>query len=61
MPSVSPLTPEQRKALEYMSKIRALMTDVKEVKRFSLPDCKFLDGIDKFDDFKDAVERHYRQ
>ena len=31
--TVSPLTPEQRKALEYMSKIRALMPDIKEVKK----------------------------
>ena len=43
VPSVSPLTPEQRQALEYMSKIRDLTPDVKEVKRSSLPaSCKFL-------------------
>ena len=47
--SVSPLTPEQRQALEYMSKIRALKPDVKEVKRSSLPaSCKFLGNMDKF-------------
>ena len=62
VPSVEPLTPEQRQALEYMSKIRALTPDVKEVKRSSLPSsCKFLGDMDKFDDFKDAVEGHYRQ
>ena len=62
VPSVSPLTPEQRQALEYMSKIRALTPDVKEVKRSSLPaSCKFLGDMDKFDDFKDALEGHYRQ
>ena len=55
VPSVSPLTPEQRQTLEYMSKIRALTPDVKEVKRSSLPtSCKFLGDMDKFDDFKDA-------
>ena len=56
VPSVDPLTPEQRQTLEYMSKIRALTPDVKEVKRSSLPSsCKFLGDMDKFDDFKDAV------
>ena len=62
VPSVSPLTPEQRQALEYMSKIRALTSEVKEVKRSSLPaSCKFLGDMDKFDDFKEAVEGHYCQ
>ena len=60
--SVSPLTPEQRHALEYMSKFRALTSNVKEVKRAPLPaSCKFLGDINKFDNFKDAVEGNYRQ
>ena len=59
VPLVCPLTPEQRQALEYMSKIRALTTDVMDVKRASLPDsCKFLSDMDKFADFKDVVEGH---
>ena len=45
-----------------MSKIRALNPDVKKVKRSSLPaSCKFLGDMDKFDNFKNAVEGHYRQ
>ena len=35
--AVSHLTPEQRQDLEYMSKTRALMPDVKEVKKAFLP------------------------
>ena len=62
MASVSPLTPDQRKALEYMSKIRALTPDVKEVKSASSPDsCKSLGDMDRFDNFKDSVKGYYRQ
>ena len=62
LPSALTMTPEERHALEYMAKIRALTPDVKEVKRASLPSSvKFSGDIEKFDDFRDAVEGHYRQ
>ena len=60
--AINCLTPKQRQTLEYMSKIRDLTPDVKEVKRASLPASrKFLGDMDKFDDFKEAVEGHYCQ
>ena len=62
IPNALTMTPEERHALEYMAKIRSLTPDVREVKRASLPSSvKFNGDIEKFDDFSDAVEGHYRQ
>ena len=59
-PTAYSLTPEQKVALEYMTKVRALTSDAKEAKRFSLPaSLRFSGEISKFEDFKDAVEGHY--
>ena len=56
------MTPAERHALEYLAKVRQLTPDVKEVKRASLPSSvKFNGDIEKFEDFCDAVEGHYRQ
>ena len=61
-PSAYNLTPDQRAALDYMTKVRALTPDVKEVKRALLPtSVKFSGEVSNFEDFKDAVEGHYLQ
>ena len=57
-----PLTPQQLAVLDYMSKIRQLTPDVKEVKRSSLPSgCKFDGTIAKFSVYRNVLEGHYRQ
>ena len=49
LPSAYNLTSDQRAALHYMTKVRALTPDVKEVKRASLPaSVKFSGEISKF-------------
>ena len=60
--STPALTPEQKQAIQYMNTIRALTPDVKEIKRSSLPaSVKFSGDRTKFDEFRNAVEGHYRQ
>ena len=57
-----PLTPQQMAVLDYMSKIRQLTPDVKEVKRSSLPSgCKFDGTITKFSVYRNVLEGRYRQ
>ena len=61
-PSTEPLTPDQRKTLEYMNMDLTLVPNVKKTKRSSLPSsCKFLGDLEKFDDFRSSVEGHYCQ
>ena len=55
-PSTKPLTPDQRKTLEYLRITQILFPDTKESKRSSLPSrCKFLGNLDKFDNFRSSV------